>query len=391
MPANVFYHPTGGEKCQSDVKAEERKETNVEQAEASELHEDPVTKGDEGVHPLPTVGVVDEKPQQKRCSCKCRCRNRKCCGQCSKRYRGIYEKSGRWNAQIQHQGKKYYLGSYSTREEAAKQYDLAALRFHGDNAVVNFNSTEEPKEPKEEPPDEDPSGEDAKDTTNAVSILMSLRDINTSTPPHPAQPEPVSPSILEVKEELPMVLTPAITSGLSISILPAKTPSQLCACYCAFPDHSVHQCFLDATDYEQLRLLDKKPEEAVSPEETDTMKSMKRPNHSKHTKTVLMRWLTHPAHFFNPYPTVVAKRQLALDTNLREDQVANWFVNTRKRFLTPIMSDIRQVLGSERMKGVETKLDLYLLLKELAAAQPKKPCTSWITAFLADDSYGWFD
>lgn len=118
---------------------------------------------------------------------------------------------------------------------------------------------------------------------------------------------------------------------------------------------------------------------------------MKRPNHSKHTKTVLMRWLTHPAHFFNPYPTVVAKRQLALDTNLREDQVANWFVNTRKRFLTPIMSDIRQVLGSERMKGVETKLDLYLLLKELAAAQPKKPCTSWITSFLADDSYGWFD
>lgn len=238
------------------------------------------------------MGVVDEKPQQKRCSCKCRCRNRKCCGQCSKRYRGIYEKSGscfscpsrkgRWNAQIQHQGKKYYLGSYSTREEAAKQYDLAALRFHGDNAVVNFNSTEEPKEPKEEPPEEDPSEEDAKDTTNAVSILMSLRDINTSTPPHPAQPEPVSPSILEVKEELPMVLTPAITSGLSISILPAKTPSQLCACYCAFPviafscchsqDHSVHQCFLDATDYEQLRLLDKKPEEAVSPEETDTMK-----------------------------------------------------------------------------------------------------------------------
>ena len=118
---------------------------------------------------------------------------------------------------------------------------------------------------------------------------------------------------------------------------------------------------------------------------------MKRPNHSKHTKTVLMRWLTHPAHFFNPYPTVVAKRQLALDTNLREDQVANWFVNTRKRFLTPIMSDIRQVLGSDRMKGVETKLDLYLLLKELAAAQPKKPCTSWITAFLMDDSYGWFD
>ena len=104
-----------------------------------------------------------------------------------------------------------------------------------------------------------------------------------------------------------------------------------------------------------------------------------------------MKWLTLPAHFFNPYPTVVAKRQLAMDTNLREDQVANWFVNTRKRFLTPIMGEIRQVFGSDRMKDVERKMDLYVLLQELATVEPKQPFTSWITAFLSDTSYGWFD
>ena len=115
------------------------------------------------------------------------------------------------------------------------------------------------------------------------------------------------------------------------------------------------------------------------------------PEPLKAHKTVLMRWLTQPAHFFNPYPSVVAKRQLALDTNLREDQVANWFVNTRKRFLTPITNEIRQVFGNDRIKGVETKMDLHLLLQELTAVEPKQLLTSWITAFLTDDSYGWLD
>ena len=51
---------------------------------------------------------------------------------------------------------------------------------------------------------------------------------------------------------------------------------------------------------------------------------MKRPNHSKWAKTQLMNWLTNPVHFFNTYPCATTKRALATETNLREDQIANW-------------------------------------------------------------------
>lgn len=198
------------------------------------------------------MGTVDGKPQRKRCSCKCRCRSKKCCGQCCKRYRGIYEKSGsccfgplqkgRWNAQIQHQGKKYYLGSYSTREEAAKEYDRAALRFHGDNAVVNFNSMVDRAD--------DSPIEDIKDTTNAVNMLMSLRDIKTSKPsPPPTDVKPITFPIPTIKEELPLLFTPTNSSGLRVTFLPAESSSQLRVSYCLFPvvlflpiHHRIIQC-----------------------------------------------------------------------------------------------------------------------------------------------------
>ena len=45
---------------------------------------------------------------------------------------------GRWIAQIQANKRHYTLGTHATAEEAARVYDAAALRLHGDFARLNF-------------------------------------------------------------------------------------------------------------------------------------------------------------------------------------------------------------------------------------------------------------
>lgn len=60
-------------------------------------------------------------------------------------YRGVSFDSlyRRWNAHIQVNGRRIFLGAFDIPEAAAEAYDVAAERHHGSRAKLNFVSMSE--------------------------------------------------------------------------------------------------------------------------------------------------------------------------------------------------------------------------------------------------------
>lgn len=53
-------------------------------------------------------------------------------------YRGVYYRKGRWAAIISVAGKPVHIGTYDTREEAARAWDARARGLRGADALLNF-------------------------------------------------------------------------------------------------------------------------------------------------------------------------------------------------------------------------------------------------------------
>lgn len=68
------------------------------------------------------------------------------------------------------------------------------------------------------------------------------------------------------------------------------------------------------------------------------------------------------------------------------------FVNTRKRFLAPIISEIQHHYGRRSLDSIKTKQDLYKLLNELRKVTSSEICNmQWMNAFLDDENGYWTD
>ncbi|XP_070501087.1 homeobox protein PKNOX2-like isoform X2 [Chironomus tepperi] len=75
----------------------------------------------------------------------------------------------------------------------------------------------------------------------------------------------------------------------------------------------------------------------------------------KHATSVMRAWLFQ--HLVHPYPTEDEKRAIAAQTNLTLLQVNNWFINARRRILTPMLEHASDSSSTNRSADSQTILE----------------------------------
>lgn len=82
-------------------------------------------------------GLNNQRINLRKCTHQENCKNRKSAKGSSSKYLGVRLKINRWNARITVLKKQKHLGYFKTEIDAAKAYNEAAIKYHGEFANLN--------------------------------------------------------------------------------------------------------------------------------------------------------------------------------------------------------------------------------------------------------------
>ena len=75
------------------------------------------------------------------------CQNARKLKPASSKYKGVRKRGNAYETRIRYNNKNIYVGYFKSEIEAAKAYDLVAIKYHGEYAVLNFKNEEENYDP----------------------------------------------------------------------------------------------------------------------------------------------------------------------------------------------------------------------------------------------------